>query len=174
MLTLCPPASATVQRETARSWSLDGQAASHPLQLHSGALRVQGRYVCISQTDLHSCQYLTGHSGWVWGPECSPHPSFAGHLSLLEPSPTEAQRSPSGHSDLTSASISRPPTGLRGQRRTVVIVPSPEGTRTRHWPIQGSQSQPAAALGYHPASHTPGLQPGPDAGPMGDRLHRQT
>lgn len=60
-----------------------------------------------------------------------------------------------GHTDPTLASISRPPTGLRGQQRMAVTVPSTEGTQTHHWPIQGSQSQPAAVLGCHPASLTP-------------------
>lgn len=51
--------------ETGRSWSLGGQAASHPWQVHFGALRFQERCTCLSQTDLHSCQHLTGHFGWV-------------------------------------------------------------------------------------------------------------
>lgn len=55
------------QRKTARSWGLDRQAASHPLQLYPGVSRVQGRYMWVSQTDPHSCQQFTRHCGLVWG-----------------------------------------------------------------------------------------------------------
>lgn len=158
------------QRKTARSWSLDRQAASHPLQLYPGVSRVQGRYMWVSQTDPHGCQQFTRHCGLVWGapsvlPSITHWPTESVRIfsdRSPENSPWTLRRSPASHifPQLCGA--------IGGGPSLSHLLRGPD-TPLAHPGV----TETVAALGCHPVSPTPGLQPSPYTRPMGDRLHRQ-